>query len=231
MYLKFLSILFSSLILSLCSSALHAFETLPDSVKERLIAGEDFILETKEIAGASWPEITAYLLIDAPAINAMALFSAFDDQKNYVPNVIVSRPVKERTPLSIDIQYELNLPWPIPNSRYTHGHLIEKKESEEIYQIKWWMIESTSASDVRGSATFFKHEQKTVMKYISLVTPTSSFASLLEKTMLKDVEETLREIRKYIEENHQQKSEKNQKYVSILEQTLRGESYWKTLID
>lgn len=227
MDLKFKSLLLSILV----CFPLAAFETLPDSILERLSAGEDLILETQEVSGASWPKITAYLLIDAPALNSMALFAAYDDQKNYVPNVIVSKPIKERGPLSVDIQYELNLPWPIPNSKYTHGHLIEKKEDEQIYQIKWWMIESTSASDVQGSATFFKHEQKTVMKYISLVTPTSSFASLLEKTMLKDVEQTLREIRKYIEENHQQKSEKNQKYVSILEQTLRGESYWKTLID
>jgi hypothetical protein len=207
-----------------------AFETI--STKQlAALENENFLIETKSIDGLTWPKVIAYLKIDASAKQAMAIFAAYDQQKNYVPNVIVSNPVKERSALSVDVEYELKLPWPIPNSRYTHGHEIKKDEGQEVYQINWWMIQSTSASKVEGSATFLEHNGQTYMKYISLVVPSSSFAGLLRKTMLKDVEHTLREIRKYIELNVKDESKNLAKYTQVLEQTLSGKSYWKTIID
>lgn len=209
----------------------QAFETISDKILTSL-QSQNFIIETQNIEGLVWPQISAYLTINASAKQAMALFAAYDAQKNYVPNVIVSKPVKERTPLSVDIEYELKLPWPIPNSRYTHGHQIQKHPEQEIYQISWWMIQSSSASRVEGSATFFENgEGKSVMKYVSLVVPSSSFAGLLRKTMLKDVEHTLVEIRKYIEHQQANQTKSLVKYTQVLEQTLAGKSYWKKLID
>lgn len=225
MYLK--SLLFFLLI---ALQPLLAFETLSADNKASF-ERDGIVLVTENIKGLSWPKITAFLKVQAPPKEAMALFAAYDDQKNYVPNVVISKPVKEHSPLSVDIEYELNLPWPIPNSRYTHGHKISKELEEEIYQINWWMIKSTSAEKVEGLAKFSPLGEFSLLKYESLVVPKSSFAGLLKKTMLKDVEKTLLEIRQYIELNQQIKSQKMLNYVQVLEQTLSGKSHWKNLIE
>lgn len=223
MYLKSLLLL-----LSFSVRSLLAFETLSPENKA-IFERDGIVILTENIEGLTWPKVSAFLKIKSAPKQAMALFAAYDDQKNYVPNVLISKPVKEHNPLAVDVEYELYMPWPIPNGRYIHGHEIKKELDAEIYQINWWMNQSTIAEKVEGSAVFSPLNEGSLLKYESLVVPKSSLAIFLKNTMLKDVEKTLREIRLYIEINQKEQSPKMQNYVQILEQTLSGKSHWKNL--
>ena len=123
----------------------------------------------------------------------------------------------------------MNLPWPIPNNRYIHGHELIK-HADNDYEVTWWMIESNSAKKVEGSARFYRFEGQTYMHYQSLVVPDSSFASLLKNSMLSDVQETLKVISHKTHEFARDQPQLIQEYRRLLIETFQNKPAWKQKI-
>ena len=136
-----------------------------------------------------WPEITAYGVFDMGPLSSVAFFGNYEYQKEYVPNLLESKIVKEVSPKEFHVFYEMDMPWPVPNSKYTHGHILQKENNS--YKISWYLVSSDSTEEVKGSALFQVWENKTLMTYKSFVRPKSFFAGLFESTMQSDVRKTL----------------------------------------
>ena len=83
----------------------------------------------------------------------------------------------------------MDMPWPVPNSEYVHGHIL-KREGDE-YTVSWYLVESDSAEVVKGKAIFVPWNGGTLMKYQAFVRPKSFFAGLFESTMQEDVRKSL----------------------------------------
>ena len=186
-------------------------------------------MKTKDIPGSSWPEITYYVLVDASPLDAMALFSGYDIQKDYTPNVIKSTPVKHVTATDVHTEYEMKIPFPLPNAHYIHGARIYKYDSE--YEIHWYMVESSSAEDVKGSAYFAPYNGKTLFRYRSYIKPKSFLATFVKKIMLRDVRATIVAIRDFIEKAKRENSPLISKYSEFITRALRGEFVYQTIID
>lgn len=187
----------------------------------KLDKGEN-IVKTTEIKGLVWPEITIYQKIEATSLEAVAIFYALDYQKEYIPNLIKSDVVKEETPTKVFASYELKMPWPISNSKYTHGHELTYQADHSSYKVRWWMVESTSTEKVEGSATFETYNQQAIMKYQALVVPKSFFASFVKSRMLEDVEKSLNATREAIKRAKKENKEILHKYISFIENALKG---------
>lgn len=197
------------------------------SEQEELKA-RSFVVKTKEVPGSPWPEITYYALVKATPLEAIALFAAYDIQKDYVPNIIKSTPVKHVSPTDVQTEYELRIPFPLPNARYIHGAKIFKYEKD--YETKWYMVESSSSEDVSGSAYFQDDNGSTLLRYRSYVKPKSMFGSLVKKMMLKDVEESIVAIRLFIEKTVRENPSLSSKYSEFITRALRGEFVYQTII-
>lgn len=162
----------------------------PDTYKT-LEKGELIILK-KKIEGKAWPELSVYTLINATPLESVAIFAAYDYQKDYVPNLIKSIP-KTKSPMNVEVDYEMDLPWPLGTSKYIHGHFLEKPD-KHTYKVRWYMIKSDSAEKVRGFATFHPYGNKTLMEYVSFVDPKSILAGVFKKLMVSDVKKTIHAI-------------------------------------
>ncbi|WP_372655043.1 hypothetical protein [Halobacteriovorax sp.] len=187
------------------------------------------ILYKENVESGPWPKIHIYQLIDATPLESLAIFLALDHQKNYLPNVIASTPIEHKTPTEVYTKYEMELPWPLSNSHYTHASDF-KRVSESEYSAKWWMITSESAEAVTGSAEFKLYNGKTLMAYHSLVKPKSMLASLVKGTMIEDTLTSIEAVR--VETQRVKQSDKKllEKYKKIINDGLKGINSYQEII-
>lgn len=195
----------------------------------KAVAAQEFVLKTRELPGSVWPEITYYAIIHTTSLEAAGIFAAYDAQKDYVPNVIKSTPIKHITATDVYTDYEMHMPFPIPNAHYIHGAKIFKYKND--YEVQWYMVESTSAEEVRGSAYFQSYEGKTLMRYRSYVKPKSIFGSLVKKVMLKDVLASITAIRNFTEKSKRENPVFVSKYSEFIIRALDGEFVYQTIIE
>lgn len=194
----------------------------------RLDKGE-LIVKTREIPGSAWPEITQYLKVSATPLESMAIFSALDYQKDYVPNVITSKPIKHISPVEVLTEYEMHVPFPLSNAHYTHGSIVHKYNLD--YELTWYKVESSSTEEVIGSSYFIPYQNETLWRYRSYIKPKSMFGSMVKKIMLKDVAKSIESIRSHIEKLKKENSPLLAKYSEFINGALRGEFVYKTIIE
>ncbi len=193
------------------------------------VNSREFVIKTEEVQGSPWPEITYYAVIESTALESIGIFAAYDIQKDYVPNIIKSTVSKNVSPTDIITDYELHLPFPLSNARYSHGARLYR--FGEDYALEWYMLESTSSEEVRGSAYFSPYNGKTLFRYRSYVKPKSMLGSFVKKAMMKDVNESIVAIRNFIEKNKREQSAINSKYSEFITRSLRGEFVYQTNVD
>lgn len=227
---------FTYVVLLFSISYLQAQTPAKDNIEHELTATEiksinerEFIIKTKEVEGSAWPEITYYGLVEASPLESIGLFAAYDIQKDYVPKIVQSRPVKHVTSTDVQTAYELHIPFPLSNAHYIHGARIYQYQSD--YELQWYMVESSSALDVKGSAYFQSYNGKTLLRYRSYIKPKSVFGSFVKKVMLSDVQETIVAIRNFIEKNKREKTPALSKYSEFITRALSGEFVYQTIID
>jgi hypothetical protein len=204
-------------------------ETELTALEIKQISEREFVVKTKDVEGSPWPEITYYGIISASPLESIGLFAAYDIQKNYVPKIIESKPIKHVSPTDVQTAYELHIPFPLANAHYVHGARIFRHDSD--YELQWYMVESSSAEDVRGGAYFEAYNGKTLFRYRSYVKPKSIFGSMVKKVMMKDVHETILAIRNFIEKNKVENTPELKKYSEFVTRALNGEFVYQTIIE
>ena len=190
----------------------------PDNKKEQY-----FKLTTSEVQDSKWPALDIKFAVKASPLEAIAIFAAYEHQKNYVPNIIRSKIIKVHSPTEVVVDYEMDLMWPIPNATYSNLHKLSQNE-DKSYHLEWSKVTSSTADTVQGSATFFKKNDITLIHYKSLIRPSSPFAGLIESTMLGDVIDTMKAIRDYTE--HVKVADKilMEKYKKHITDALNGKN-------
>ncbi len=231
---RLFSVLFTLLFLFSLSPVCQAQKTdvTKEVTSEELAQMEkgELVVKTREIEGSAWPEITIYTLVNgANALESMGLFSALDTQKDYVPNIIESRPVKHISAVEVLTEYEMHVPFPLANAHYTHGSVVH--QYNEDYELTWYKVSSTSTDEVKGSAYFSSYKNGTLFRYRSYIKPKSMFGSFVKKIMLRDVKSSIVAIRSHIEKCKKENSPLLSKYSGFITRALNGELVYKNLIE
>jgi len=195
------------------------------------LSKDHLILKTQKVKDAVWPKIIIYQKLNPSPLQSVALFLDLDNQNTYVPNVIVSKPIKHVSAVEVHTKYEMKMPWPIPNSHYVHGSIL-LKSCETCYSATWYKVISDSADNVEGRADFIPFHGGTLMRYESHIVPKSVLAGLIKGTMIKDVKKSLVAIKKHINTvSANQESPVLLKYQSYILRSLKGEKvYEKSII-
>lgn len=221
------------LLVLLAATQLSFADSLPFNLSKTEIETlnkDSFIIKTKKVKNLPWPEVQFYQKINTTSLEAAAVFSAFEHQKNYIPNLIKSHVVSQKSPVETHVEYEMEMPWPLSNSKYLHGHLLTYSEKEG-YKVKWWMEKSNSTEKVEGSAVFHNYNGTTLMKYSSLVIPKSFIAPLIKSLMLKDLQKSMLITKKEIERVKRENKDLLRKYVSFINDALSGKFTYKKKLD
>lgn len=230
MSLKMILISLFSLILTQFASGTIVMPTLPHTLTEaewKTVNSGGYVVKKKKMKDSAWPELTVYTTIDANPQESMAIYAAFDHQKNYVPNLVKSDVVKMEGGLIAHTAYEMDLPWPLSNSKYIHGTRLHPVTSG-IYSLSWFLVESDVSERVQGVSYFFPPDslsttnKKTVWVYKSFIDPKSFLAGIFKDTMVSDVTDSLTAIKNEIVRAKNKDPELMKKYVKILEDSLKN---------
>jgi hypothetical protein len=179
------------------------------------LTNKELIIHSKEIPKCPWPEVTVFTLIDVSPVEAVALFSNYQDHKKYIPDLIKSVPTRRVAENEIIVDFEMRLPWPLANSKYSTGNVFNRLGNNE-YQICWYLVESDSLIDSKGIVEFIPYEKKTLLKYKSLIHPDSKLASIFASKATSGITKTVQAIVAYIEETKKKDPEKIQKLITSL---------------
>jgi hypothetical protein len=189
-----------------------------------LQAAEHQLKVTKrKIEGKVWPEVTIEATVNANSLEAVAIFSAYDLQKSYIPNMVKSDVVEQPGPTNVVVAYEMKMPWPVSKSEYVHGHYLTSPKKDS-YKVEWYMVRSDAADNVRGSALFEQlGPNRTRLTYISFMDPKSFFAGIFRKLMIRDVQKSIHAI---LDKIHHMKANQAGEIPALTERVkkaLRGE--------
>lgn len=156
--------------------------------REKLYKGE-FVLLAHEVKDNPWPRLEIFKLIDSDPLSIAAFFADFEEQTGYVPDLVKAK-IVNTNPLDVHVAYEMNLPWPVSNAVYTHGHHLSEPDKNR-YKVAWYLVSSTVADSVSGHAEFIGQGKRTLWYYEALVRPKSALAGLFKTTMKRDTIKTL----------------------------------------
>jgi len=230
MSLKMILISLLTLFLTQFAFATIVMPTLPHALTEaewNTVNNGSYVVKKKKIKDSAWPELTIYTTINASPQESMAIYAAFDHQKNYVPNLLKSDVVKMEGGLIAHTAYEMDLPWPLSNSKYIHGTRLHPVTSG-IYTLSWFLVESDVSERVQGISYFFPpnslstKSKKTVWVYKSFIDPKSFLAGIFKDTMVSDVTGSLTAIKNEIVRAKNSEPKLMKKYVKILEDSLKN---------
>lgn len=218
----------TTLLLYPISVLLGSLDELNESEMQSIENG-NLVIKEKHIESAPWPEITVWTVIETTSEKAVAIFSAYDKQSNYIPNVISSVPVKMVGPTDVHVAFQMYLPWPFKNSSYTTGNRLIRI-NDSTFAVEWYFVESDSTKDNRGTATFYGiKEGKTILEYKSFIIPQSIFAKLIKGKMVKGLTETVTAIRDHLNNTSRNDSSTSQ-YTNKMNQALAGNNIYNTVL-
>lgn len=210
LFLVFALVMQSSLSFSMTAPT----EDLTQTERARL-TNKELVVRSEEVPRCPWPEITVFTLIDVLPVEAAALFSNYQDQKEYVPNLIKSNPVGKTAENETIVDFEMHVPWPLTNYKYSTCNVFNKLENNE-YEISWYLVESNSLVASRGIVQFIPYGKKTLLKYRSLIHPDSRLASMFSSKARSGIANTVQAIATYIESTKKKNPEKIQKLIGSL---------------
>lgn len=187
---------------------------------------EEIVLYKEKVEGNSWPRLKINLLINSSPLEAIAIYLALDHQKNYLPDLLESKPIRHVTATEVITEYELELPWPLSNSHYTHGSNF-KKLKDGSYKANWYMVKSDSAHAVDGSAHFSEYKGKTLMQYEILIRPKSALSGIVRGFMIKNTKASMMAIKTEIERSKKSDQKLLKMYISYIQRSLQGQNVYK----
>ncbi len=188
----------------------------------------ELILRKSEVKGAPWPEVMVFGKIDATPEESTSVFFAYHHHKEFIPNMIVSEPVKYISPVNIHIKFEMKLTWPIPNSKFVTGNKLSKF-GKGGYMIEWYFVSSSDTKDTNGDVLFLPYKNGTLFVYRSFVYPKNSAAKFFTSKMIKGVLKSVQTIIDRTEFIKFRYTSRMKKYVSNLESALMGKYIYKKI--
>lgn len=223
--------IFIFLFLLVVWSSLYSIEkTVISTQNEKVeILKKGYLLRLKEVKGSPWPELIIRTFINAKPEEASAVFFAYDEHKDFIPDLRVSRPYKYHSSTELNIYFVLNIPWPLKDSHYVTYNKLEKTE-EGGYKIIWKMLKSDSAKDSYGGIEFIPYKGRTLLIYKNLSIPKHRLAKLFKGKMIKKAVKTVFAIVKRVEFIKKEKPEKLLNYIERMRRAFEGEYVYKEIL-
>lgn len=207
------------------------FKDLDEKQRKKLEDGAAVTVtfESGEFKNAPWPVVAVFKLINASPLDAVSIFGALDYQEKYVPKTKRSRPVKHISATEVHTEYEISVPFPLPNAVHIHGSQL--KQTGVGFMLEWYRVSSNSTEEAKGFARFSPYQNRTLMEYQTFIIPKSIFGPLVKKIMISDVESTVLAIAKHTEELVKTQSPILTKYRDFTTRSLAGEKVYQPFIE
>ncbi|MBI2217016.1 MAG: SRPBCC family protein [Candidatus Rokubacteria bacterium] len=141
---------------------------LDADVRHRVERGET-VIERRAVPGFPWPEIIAYRRTAATPAEVMALYADVARQREWVPDLVVSRVLRREAPDVFRVFYEYEIAG--PNERYTVTLTVTRESGGWV--ARWALLTARYARRLEGALRVTPLGDGALIAYTSRVDPGS----------------------------------------------------------
>jgi hypothetical protein len=210
--MKFVSLCFSLLAVFAQPVLAGVYDELTADQKAAVQNGEQVMI-TVEVDKAPWPKAFIYQRVDATPEECAAVFSDYELQVSYVPELKkskISKRIDKRTTL---VDYTLNVPWPLSDENYTVRDTVGTYDGGASYRVDWKLVRADSTRHSVGDARFERLGTGTIFRYYNFVVPGSSMAGAVKDKAMRQVKAVAKAIATQVEKERRE-------YTALLERQL-----------
>lgn len=188
------TLILSAAAILLVSTALHAdlISEVPKASRADLAAGQT-IVQSKDVKGSPWPELSLYQVVNAPPKVVAALFSDYAAAPSYIPGMLAAKLLAENADGSKDIEYTVKMPI-LQKISYSVRNTYAQKG--QTYEVDWTLLKSPLAKSSDGSLRIEPYGNgATLLCYNNLVVPITSLVAGLKNQALTEAKSTVNAIK------------------------------------
>jgi hypothetical protein len=166
-------------------------DEVPSNARDELAAGQ-VVVKSKTVAGAPWPQLSLYQVVDAPPEVMKNLFLDYDAAPSYTPGMIAAKVVANNPDGTKDVQYTVKVPV-LQKISYTVRNTYTQKGKS--FAVNWTLLQSPLAKSVDGSLRIEPYgRNQTLLCYTNLVVPVTNLVAGLKNQALTEAKATVRDI-------------------------------------
>jgi len=155
-------------------------DEVPSQAVDELAAGQ-VVVKSKNVAGAPWPQLSLYQVVDAPPAVLKALFNDYASAPSYTPNLISAKVLTTNADGSKDVLYTTKVPilgkisYTVRNTYITTGN---------SYEVDWTLLQSPLAKSSDGSLRIEPYgKNQTLLSYTNLCVPITSLPGMKDAAL------------------------------------------------
>lgn len=165
---------------------------VPANSQDELAKGQ-VVVKSKTVAGAPWPKLSLYQVVDAPPSVLKALFLDYSAAPSYTPGMLDAKIVANNPDGTKDVQYTVKVPV-LQKISYTVRNTYTTKGNS--FEVSWTLLQSPLAKSVDGSLRIEPYGNgQTLMCYTNLVVPITNLVSGLKNQALNEAKTTVAAIK------------------------------------
>ena len=164
---------------------------VPQDARDELAGGQT-VVKSENVAGAPWPRLKLYKVVDAPPQIVAELFSDYSAAPSYTPGMLSAKVIANNPDGSKDVEYRVKVPV-LQSISYTVRNTYIRKGNS--YEVKWTLLRSPLAKSSDGSLRIEPYGKgKTLMRYTNLTVPLTNLVAGLKTQALNEAKATVRAI-------------------------------------
>jgi hypothetical protein len=163
------------------ATAVLARADLADSLSagqlQQLKQGQ-MVVESKDIPGGVWPQLTVYTLVNAPVSVVTGVFRDYKHAQDFQPDMVSAKVVSQPSPNVCDVLYTQKMPI-FGTTSFTVQNTYS--ESDGGVTVKWKLLKSAMADVSDGSLRVEPYNNGSILRYVNYVKPKGGFIAGVAK--------------------------------------------------
>ncbi len=191
-------------------------DSLSPSQLQQLNQGQ-MVVESKDIPGGVWPQLTVYTVVNAPVATVAGVFRDYKHAQDFQPDMVSAKVVSQPSPNVCDVQYTQKMPI-FGTTSFTVQNTYS--ESNGGVTVKWKLLKSAMADISDGSLRVEPYNNGSILRYVNYVKPKGGFiAGVAKNAALDSVKNTVAALKT---EARNARRRSSRARMSALEQTVVG---------
>lgn len=177
-------------LLVLSAGWVHAdlLREVPRGDRDELNEGRTVVMSS-EVAGAPWPKLSLYRVVNAPPEVVADLFTDYDAAPSYTPGLLGASVVKTNSDGSKDVRYTVKVPV-LGRINYTVRNTYTR--SGQDFAVSWRLLQSPLAKSSDGSLRIEPYDDgRTILCYSNLCVPITNLVAGLKNQALVEAKNTV----------------------------------------
>lgn len=162
------------------------------AVQAAQLKSGQMVVESKDIPGGVWPQITIYTVVNAPVATISAVFRDYAHAQDFQQSIVSAKVVSQPSPNVYDVEYTQKMPI-FGTTTFTVRNTFT--ESGGGLTVQWTLLKSAMADISDGSLRVEPYGAGSVMRYTNYVKPKFALAGMARGAALESVKTTVTELK------------------------------------